>query len=249
MAGELARFADAWKPLEAAATKIATQEKSLLAFGTLLAAVNDATPRLTALAEEVTQLRLQQGASAREVGLAGQLATAAHRLARNVNVIPAGRSDGAEAAQAVSRDLGQLRDLLQTLLVNAEGEARNRLQQIVKISGDLQVAAGIGLPAAGAAAEAAAARNTLQGSAEAARQQLAAIQGLFTREKGVRAVNLAAAAVFALLTLGAVFVLMQVLLRDSRRRALEADVQRMEAQRLEQAAKRPTNRTRRRSCA
>jgi len=234
VAGEVARFAETWKPLEVAASRVAAQEKSLLAFGALLAAINESTPRLTALTDELVALKVQQGAPAREVGLAGQLATTAQRLARTANELPTGRGDG----QALGRDLGQLRDYTQALLANAEGDLRNRLQQIAKISSELQAAAAAGLPAAAAVAELASARRELQGSAETVRQKLTSIQTMFAEERGVRTVNLIAGITFAALTLLTVFALVQVLLRDSRRRAQEAEGQRLEAQRLEQSAKR-----------
>jgi twitching motility protein PilJ len=237
MAGEMSRFAETWKPVEAAATRLAAQEKALLAFGTLRAAINEATPRLTTLAEETTALKLQQNAPARDIGLLTQLSVASLRMAHTANDMPAGRG-GADAGQALGRDVNQVRDVTQTLLNNAEGEVRNRLQQMAKIGADLQAAAAAGLPAAGAVAEAAAARSALQGSAEAVRQKLATIRALSADGYGGRVLYLAAGALFALLALATVLVMMQVLLRGSRRRAQEAEAQRLEAQRLEQSAKR-----------
>jgi twitching motility protein PilJ len=238
VAAELTRFADTWKPLEAAASKIVSQEKALLAYGVLLTAINDSAPKLTALADEIAALKLQQNAPAREIALAGQLAAAAQRVARHANNLPAGRGDGAEAAKTLARDLGLVRDVTQSLLASSDGEVRNRLQQIVRFNNDLQAAAGAAVPATNAVVEAAAARNLLLSSAEPVRQKLASIQTLFSQERGVRTVNLVASVLFGLLTLATVLALMQVLLRDSRRRAQEADTQRLEAQRLEQTAKR-----------
>jgi twitching motility protein PilJ len=236
-AAELTRFAEVWKPYEAAASRIVAQEKALLSFGTLLSAINAATPRLTALADEVGTLKLQQNAPVREVALAGQLSTAAWRLAHGANALPAGTA-GAEAGQALGRDLAQVRDATQTLLGSADAETRSRLQQVAKIAADLQNAAAAGLPAAGAAAEAAAARKLLQDSAETVRGKLATIESLAMREQGGRAISVGAAIVFGLLALATVAALVQVLLRGSRRRAMDAEAQRLEAQRLEQAAKR-----------
>ncbi len=237
-AAELTRFAETWKAYEAAASRIVAQEKALLSFGALLAAINEATPRLTALADEVSTLKLQQNAPARDVGLAGQLSAAAWRLARNANALPAGGAGNAEAGQSLSRDLAQMRDITQTLLNSSDAEVRNRLQQVAKIGAELQTAAAAGVPAAGAVAEAAAARRVLQDNAEAVRGKLAAIEDLVAREHGGRAINVGAAMLFGLLSLATVVALMQVLLHGSRRRALEAEAQRLEAQRLEQTAKR-----------
>ncbi len=237
-AAELTRFGETWKAYEAAASRIVAQEKALLAFGALLAAINESAPRLTALADEVSALKLQGNAGAREAVLAGQLAAASWRLARNANALPAGAATGADAGQALGRDLAQLRDITGSLLSGADADSRNRLQQIARIGGELQSTATAGLPAAAAVAEAAAARAVLQGNAETVRERLATIEGLVAREHGGRTISVAAAIVFGLLALATVLALMQVLLRGSRRRAQEADVQRLEAQRLEQTAKR-----------
>jgi len=235
-ATELTRFGETWKPYEAAASRIVAQEKALLAFGTLLSAINEAAPRLTASADEVAALKLQQNAPAREIALAGQLSATAWRLVRNANAIPAG--GGAEAAQALGRDLSQLRETGQGLLGSADGESRSRLQQVAKIAAELQNAATAGLPATAAAVEAAAGRRVLADNAETVAGKLANIEDLAAREQGGRAISVGAAMLFGLLSLVTVAVMMQVLLRGSRRRAQEAEAQRHEAQRLEQSAKR-----------
>jgi twitching motility protein PilJ len=236
-ATELSRFAEMWKPYEAAASRIVAQERALVAYGTLLAAINEATPRLTTLADEVGTLKLQQNAPAREVAMAGQLSAAAWRLARNANALPTGVG-GADTGQALSRDLTQLRDTTQALLGNSDAEARSRLQQVAKIAAELHNAAAAGVQSAGAAAEAAAARKVLQDNAGALATKLTAIEDMASREHGGRAISVGAAMLFGLLALTTVVALMQVLLRGSRRRAQEADAQRLEAQRLEHAAKR-----------
>ena len=236
VATELSRFVETWKPLDAAAARIAAQEKALLAFGVLLTTINEAAPRLTALSEEITALKLQQNSPAREIGLISQLSVATWRMGRNANDLPAGRG-GPDAAQALVRDFGQVRDVTQALMNSSDGEVRNRLQQMVRLSTDLQAAAGAGLPAAAAVSEVASARSVLQGSAESARQKLASAQALFAKQQGGRTLNLVAGVFFLLLALATVLVIMQVLLRGSRRRAQEAEAQRLEAQRLEKAAK------------
>ena len=237
-AAEMTRFGETWKAYEGAASRIVAQEKALVSFGALLAAINEATPRLTALADEVGAMKLQQNAPAREVALAGQLSAATWRLAHDANALPAGKAAGAEAGQALGRDLAQVRDITQSLLGSSDADLRNRLQQIAKVSAELQTVAAAGLPAAGAVADAAAARQVLQGNAEAVREKLAQIEVLAAREQGGRAISVASAIVFGLLALATVAALVQVLLLGSRRRALEAEAQRVEAQRLEQTAKR-----------
>ncbi len=241
LAAELTRFADSWKAVDAAAGQFAAQEKALLAFAPLLAAINEAAPRLAALADELTTARLQQSASAREVGLLAQLTAASWRLSSTANQVPAGRAQ-ADAADRLARDVAQLRDIAQALLPAADGESRSRLQQVAKIASDLQAVAAAGASAAAGVAEAAAGRVAIQSRAEALRQQLATMQSLAASDYGGRALYRVAAVLFVLLALATVLALVQVLLRGSRRRAQEAEAQRLEAQRLEQEAKRANDR-------
>ena len=236
-AAEMTRFADSWKAADAAAARLLAQEKALLGFGTLLTAINEAAPRLTALTDEVAATRLQQNAPAREIGLLAQLSVASWRLAHTANQLPTGRGSAA-AGQSLARDAGQLRDVSLALQAGAEGDIRSRLQQIEKIGAQLQTLAAVEAPAAGGVAEAAAARGSLQSSAESLRKQLASVQALAAEGYGGRTLYRAAAVLFVLLALATVVAIMQVLLRSSSRRAQEADAQRLEAQRLEQAAKR-----------
>ena len=236
VANELQRFADAWKPVDAAAAQIAAQEKALIAFAPLLAAINESAPRLTALADEVTTARLQQNAPGREMGLLAQMTAAAWRLAATASQLPAGGAP-ADAGASLTRDVAQLREIAQSLAPTADSEARSRLQQIAKIGADLQTAAAAAAPAASGVAAAAAARTTIQSRAEALRQQLASIESLTAREVGGRALYGVAAVLLVLLALATVLALIQVLVRGSRRRAQEAEAQRLEAQRLEREAK------------
>ena len=46
---------------------IIANEKALIAFGDVIKKINDASPRLQQLTEEITALKLQSGAPAREV--------------------------------------------------------------------------------------------------------------------------------------------------------------------------------------
>jgi twitching motility protein PilJ len=237
VASELARFAEVWKTSDAAAARILAQEKPLAAWGALLAAVNESAPRVAALADELLAQRLQQNAPAREIGHLAQLSVAAWRMARDVNALPAGTA-GADATVLLARDLAQFRDASQSLIGSAESEMRNRLQPIARASAELHSAATAGLASAAAVAEAAAARAILQSGAEPARQSLESIQSLAADRVGGRMLYLAAGLLFLVLAVATVLALMQVLLRASRRRMQEAEARRLEAQRLEQSAKR-----------
>jgi len=228
VAGELARFNENWKAAEAAVARIIAQEKPLAAYGAMLAAINEITPRVATQAEELLAQRAQQNAPAREIGHLAQLSVAVWRLSRDVNTLPSGRA-GSDAGDLLARDLAQLRDATQLLVANADGEMRNRLQPLARASAELQSAGTAGLAAATAVAEAAAARTALQKSAEPSRQALASMQSLASESYGGRALYLLAGILFLLLAVATVLAIMQVLLRGSRRRMQEAEVRRLEA--------------------
>jgi twitching motility protein PilJ len=236
IAGELARFAESWKAADAAAARILAQEKPLAAYGALLAAVNESAPRIAAQADELLAQRTQQNAASREIGQLAQLSGAAWRIVRDANALPAGTA-GAGAADRLTRDFGQLRDATQALIGSAEGEMRSRLQPIARAGAELQSAAAAGLASTAAVAEAAAARVALQAGAEPAYRSLESIQGLAAESQGGRVLYLAAGLLFLVLAAATVLTIVQVLLRGGRRRMQEAEARRLEAQKLEQTAK------------
>jgi len=236
VAGELARFNESWKAADAAAARIIAQEKPLAAYGAMLASINEIAPRVAALADELLAQRAQQNASAREIGHLAQLSVATWRLSRDVNTLPSGRA-GSDAGDLLARDLAQVRDATQMLVGNADGEMRNRLQPLARASAELQSVGTAGLAAAAAVAEAATARAVLQTSAEPSRQALASMQSMASDTYGGRVLYLLAGILFLMLAVATVLAIMQVLLRGSRRRMQEAEVRRLEAQKLEHTAK------------
>ena len=109
--------------------------------------INDASPRLQQLTEEIMALKLQVGAPAREIATAGQLVTLTQRLGKSANSLVAGNVANAEVALTLGRDINQFRDLTQALLSGSDAlrvsaatdtEARSRLQELLKVYGEFQ---------------------------------------------------------------------------------------------------------------
>ncbi len=122
-------------------------EKILLAFGDVIKKINDASPRLQQLTEEIMALKLQTGAPSREIATAGQLVTLTQRLGKSANSLVAGNVANAEVALTLGRDINQFRDLTQALLSGSDAlrisaatdtEARTRLQELLKVYGEFQ---------------------------------------------------------------------------------------------------------------
>ncbi|MGZ9032291.1 MAG: type IV pili methyl-accepting chemotaxis transducer N-terminal domain-containing protein, partial [Burkholderiaceae bacterium] len=243
----LARLVDRWKISQASASVILANEKALLAFGDVVKRINTATPRLQQLTEEIAALKLANGASGREIATAGQLVTLTQRLGKSANQMVAGTVANAEVALTLGRDVNQFRDLTQGLLEGSDalrltaatdGETRGRLRELLKLYGEFQASIGAALGGLQAIVQSKEAELAILADSEQLRQMVAELGSMYNKEQTTRRLNFFIMGVFALGVLLSAFAIVKVLLEDTRSRAAEAEMQRMQAERLEQDAKR-----------
>ena len=243
---ELDKLAANWRASESAASVILGNEKILLAFGDVIKKINDASPRLQQLTEEIMALKLQVSAPSREIATAGQLVTLTQRLGKSANSLVAGNVANAEVALTLGRDINQFRDLTQALLSGSEAlrisaatdtEARARLQELLKVYGEFQKSIEGALGSLQAIVQAKEAELGILRDSEMLRQQVGQLSGLYTTAQRTRVVNFLLLMFFGSSLLLAGLAIFKVLLEDTRHRATEANVQRMQAERLEQDAK------------
>ena len=243
---ELDKLQSNWRASESAASVILSNEKILLAFGDVIKKINDASPRLQQLTEEIMALKLQVGAPSREVATAGQLVTLTQRLGKSANSLVAGNVANAEVALTLGRDINQFRDLTQALLSGSDAlrvspatdtEARSRLQELLKVYGEFQKSIEGALGSLQAIVQAKEAELGILRDSEMLRQQVSQLSGLYTAAQRTRVLNFILMVMFGSGLLLAGLAIFKVLLEDTRHRASEANVQRMQAERLEQDAK------------
>ena len=243
---ELDKLQANWRASESAASVILANEKILMAFGDVIKKINDASPRLQQLTEEIMALKLQVGASSREVATAGQLVTLTQRLGKSAISLVSGNVANAEVALTLGRDINQFRDLTQALLSGSDAlrisaatdpEARSRLQELLKVYGEFQKSIEGALGSLQAIVQAKEAELGILRDSEMLRQQVGQLGGLYTAAQRLRVVNFLLMVVFGSGLLLAGLAIFKVLLEDTRQRASEANVQRMQAERLEQDAK------------
>lgn len=243
---ELDKLQANWRASESAASVILENEKILLAFGDVIKKINDASPRLQQLTEEIMALKLQVGASSREVATAGQLVTLTQRLGKSANSLVAGNVANAEVALTLGRDINQFRDLTQALLSGSDAlrispatdnEARSRLQELLKVYGEFQKSIEGALGSLQAIVQAKEAELGILRDSEMLRQQVGQLGGLYNAAQRTRVLNFLLMVIFGSGLLLAGLAIFKVLLEDTRHRASEANVQRMQAERLEQDAK------------
>jgi twitching motility protein PilJ len=243
---QLQKASDTWRTVEAAASTIIAQQKPLTGFGQVTKRINDETPRLQQLTEEISALMLQRSAGAREIAAAGQLVMLTQRLGRSANSLTSGEGANAEVALTLGRDINLFRDLTLTLLNGNEAlripaatdaETRTRLTELAKVYGEFQSSIAGTLSSLQAIVQAKDAEFIIRRQIGTLGEQLQAVQDGLTAERGQRTINFGLMAFFGAALLLAAGGIAVTLLRDSRQRAAEAERQRVEAQRLEEVAK------------
>ncbi len=210
-----------------------------------LKAVNRQSAELLETAQAVVALKLQQGASPAEVAAAGQLVMLTQRIGKSAGEFQTG--GGPEAASLLSKDLNAFRDLAEALRDGSseprlpetrDAQTRERLAVLLRQHEQMQAQARVilaELPRYRAAIEAQAA---IAADSEPLRKGLEAVQEQLRRSSGFGPLSLIMLLLSALaLVLGALGLL-RLFVDDQAQRAATAEAQRLEAERLEQEAKR-----------
>ncbi len=241
---QLQLVSEKWKSSQAAASVLVAQRKVLQAFGDLAQKITETEPRMQDLAESVLNLKLQQGAPARESAAAGQLVAATRGIEQSANAIIGGNTPGAEAALALARDINQFHEQALALYgaSAADSESRGRLSELLKIYRDLLNPATDALAASKALAQSKDAVRAILAGAEPLRLSVAELLSAFAVEQRGRNFDFWLMAVFGLASLASALAVAKVLLEDSRRRAGEAEQRMIELQRLEEQGKRRNER-------
>ena len=109
-----------WEKTESNAARVLEQEKDLQQLGKSVATINAKNPLLLELAEQVAALKLQTGASAREIAAANQLVMLTQRLAKNANALLVADAIDPEVAFLLGKDTNTFRDVLAALAKGSE---------------------------------------------------------------------------------------------------------------------------------
>jgi twitching motility protein PilJ len=232
---------------EKSAGVVLAQQKTLTQVGQSLRNINRQSADLLELAETVSSLKLQQGASAAELSAVGQLVMLTQRIGKSANEFQTMEGVSPEAVFQLGKDLNSFREIADGLQAgNAElrlpgtkdPQVRERLQQLIKqydetrsqataILGNLQ-----GLVAARDAL------TVIVNDSEPLRRDLGALQLDLASAGEFGGLSAAGAILAALLMLASGFGLLRLFVVDQRSRAHVAESQRLEAERQEQEAKR-----------
>ncbi len=222
-----------WDKTDRNISLVLAQEKNLVALGSAVAAINAKNQKQLELAEQIAAMKLQQGASARETAAANQVVMLTQRIAKNANQLLVGDAIAPEVAFLLGKDSTTFRQLITGLANGSDAlrltaatdpDVKERLGQLDKAAqeGEQSISGILGnvqplLQAKQAGSAVVRDSTALFNAADKLDEAYDAQHGLNW--------STVLAVIFALLALGAVYLLAQLYRRDIERRRIEAEEQ------------------------
>jgi twitching motility protein PilJ len=232
---------------EKASGVVLGQQKTLTQVGQALRAINRQSADLLETAETVSSLKLQSGASAAELSAVGQLVMLTQRIGKSANEFLTNEGVSAEAVFLLGKDLNSFREIAQGV-VNGNAELRlpgtrepqqrEKLQQLLTQYEETRTEASAILGNLQGLVAAREAQTQVVADSEPLRLGLDTLQKGLAAEGGLGAGRLALGLLALLVLAAGGLGLLKLFVIDQKSRMQVADVQRLEAERQEQEAKR-----------
>ena len=232
---------------EKSAAVVLGQQKTLTTVGQSLRNINRQSADLLELAETVSSLKLQQGASAAELSAVGQLVMLTQRIGKSANEFQTMEGVSPEAVFQLGKDLNSFREIADGLLSgNAElrlpgtkdSQVRERLQQLIKQYDETRGQATAILANLQGLVSARDAHSIIVNDSEPLRRNLGTLQTSLSDAGEFGVFSMIAALLAVLLMLAGGLGLLRLFVVDQTARSQVAESQRLEAERQEQEAKR-----------
>ena len=222
------------------------QQKTLTQVGQALRAINRQSSELLETAETVSSLKLQQDATAAEISAVGQLVMLTQRIGKSANEFLTTEGVSPEAVFLLGKDLNSFREIANGLLngstelrlpATKDAQTKERLTQLIAQYEKTRADAGAIL-------------GNLQGLVGAREAQAAVVADSEPLRTGLETVQERVAGTgvglgrWALIFLGTLALVaggygfLRLFVADQAQRARQAEMQRVQAQRQEQEAKR-----------
>ncbi len=219
------------------AAVVLAQQKALTEVGQSLRAINKQSGELLDIAETVSALKLQQGASAAELAAIGQLVMLTQRIGKSASEFITLEGINPEAVYLLGRDLKTFRE--QAEAVNVGGaQARERMAALLKQHEAMQARSNSIVANLKGLVAARDAQGVIVADSEPLRKGLQTLQEQLAATGGVGALHVVVMVVSALLLLAGGAGILRLFVGDQTTRAQFAEGQRLEAERQEQEAKR-----------
>lgn len=112
----IAEIRKTWQKSDQAATRILAVEKELTGFRSTLQTMNNLSPRLLEISEQIASLTAQIGATPREISAAGQLVMLTQRLGKSANEFLTSEGVNPATAYQLGKDANAFHDIAAGLL-------------------------------------------------------------------------------------------------------------------------------------
>ncbi|MDD3352132.1 methyl-accepting chemotaxis protein [Zoogloea sp.] len=138
VSAELAAVVELWQKTDKDATSLLSQEKNLTSLAKALGTINSKNPEFLELSEQVAALKLQGGASAREIAMAHQVVMLTQRIAKNANALLLANAIDPEVTFLLGKDTNTFKELLEQLqkMTPDGSDAKARLAQLESVGKD-----------------------------------------------------------------------------------------------------------------
>ena len=232
---------------EKSAATIMTQQKVLTQIGASLRQINRQSGELLDIAEAVVTQKVQQGASAGEIAAAGQLVMLTQRIGKSSTEFLTVDGVSPEAVFQMGKDLNSFKDLAQGLLQGSaelrlpaarDAQMRQQLENLVKLFDKTREQASSVLANLRGLVAAREAQALVLKDSEPLRASLEQLQQNLAVGTGLGAGSIVALLLAAALAGLCAYGLVNILLREGQNRQTVAQVQMVDAERMQLEAKR-----------
>ena len=221
-----------WERIDAAAKRLADNEKSLTSLASGLDAINQGNSGLLELAQQAAREIGQAGGNLREVDYANQLAVLSQRIAKNANTLAAADEIDPEVAFLLGKDDTAFRDVLNGLARGSDAlrlapvrseDARATLAELGKRFTAYQAGIAAILSNMANLVVAKQAARSVNNEAEPLLTDTTKLADQYTSGEQSRQYTLGLAILFALLALACLALVAKVFLDDARLRAQDSE--------------------------
>ena len=221
-----------WSKSERNAGLVLDEERSLVALGSAVRAINNTNQTLQEITDEISAMSVQSGGSVHQNAITAQLMMLTQRMAKNANAMLAANVVDPEVAFLLGKDTNTFRDTVQGLLQG------NQAQRIARVT-DTELRAKLGELQTGFADYQRAVNDILGNQArlvgakrasfemftdsEALLQAAGKLNDAFEQDQGGRRYNLIALVAVSAVALLLLLLIGKVYVDDSRDRAVESE--------------------------
>ncbi len=229
---QLQALSTLWEKTNKNALKLLEMQGILVVLGSEAKSISDKEARILELSEQVAALKLQSGASAREIATASQMVMLTQRIAKNASALQYGDEIPPEIVFLLGKDVNTFRDLLNALIKGSDvlriagatdAETKTKLTELHANFQDFQAAVNNILGGVQNLIIAKQAGTNIFRDSEELLQGTDALAQAYQQGIAERAIYGIMLAALILLALGAVSMMAKVYLVDKRRQAEAAD--------------------------